>query len=354
MLKPRHWLTHFFDDAHSLNVDKNRRLYSYYSFSYFGIVTLIAFSLHNYLKHEYITSIITFCCGISVLANLLYYYWKHNLGACCIIGSFLIVFFMQAIVYHGGIENTALYWTFPFPLILYVLLGRRLGLWLNIVMFLLLTLLLSQPDIMLAQYSTAESLRCLASLFVVNVISYINEHYREKSHSIMAELNINKEQQANTDALTQLPNRRFVDSVFLPACQINTINSFPMVIVMADVDHFKRINDSYGHDCGDVVLKELAQTIEQSIRSSDIVARVGGEEFLLLFSNSSYGAGKQIAEKIRLTVADMQITHERKQIALTMSFGLAIANSYTEIENKLREADKQLYKAKNSGRNCIY
>jgi len=220
-------------------------------------------------------------------------------------------------------------------------------------MFLLLTLLLTQPDNILAQYSTAESLRCLASLFVVNAISYINEHYRAQSHSLMAESNVNKEQQANTDALTQLPNRRFVHSVFLPSCQLNTNNNFPMVLIMADVDHFKKINDNYGHDCGDSVLKELAQTVEQSIRSVDIVARVGGEEFLLLFSNVSYDAGKQIAEKIRLSVANMHVLCAKKQITITMSFGVAIANNYTEMEKKLKEADKKLYQAKHSGRNCV-
>lgn len=353
MLKTRHWLTHFFDDAHSLSIDKKRRLYSYYAFSYFGIATLMAFSVHNYLKQEYSISIITLFCGIAILANLFYYYWKHNLSRCCVAGSLFIIFFCLAIVYHGGIENTALYWTFPFPLILYVLLGRRLGLWLNVVMFLLLTLLLSQPDMIIAQYSTAESLRCLASLFVVNAISYINEHYRTESHSLMAESNVNKEQQANTDALTQLPNRRFVDSVFLPSYQFNPNSNFPMVLIMADVDYFKSINDNYGHDCGDIVLKELANTIEQSIRSVDIVARVGGEEFLLLFSNISYDAGKQIAEKIRISVADMHIPHAKKEITITMSFGVAIANNYTEMESRLKEADKKLYKAKHSGRNCV-
>jgi len=353
MLKTSHWLTHFFDDAHSLSIDKKRRLYSYYAFSYFGVATLMAFSVHNFLKQEYSISIITFFCGNAILINLFYYYWKHNLSRCCVIGSLFIILFCQAIVYHGGIENTALYWTFPFPLILYVLLGRRLGLWLNIIMYLLLTFLLSQPDIILAQYSTAESLRCLASLFVVNAISYINEHYREQSHTLMAESNVCNEQLANTDALTQLPNRRFVDSVFFHSCQPDLQNNFPMVLIMGDVDHFKKINDTYGHDCGDSVLKELAQTMEQSIRSGDIVARVGGEEFLLLFSNITYEAGKKIAEKIRRSTAELSVMHAEQPISITMSFGVAIANNYNELEKKLKEADKQLYQAKASGRNCV-
>ncbi len=352
-MKKRRWLTHFFDDSHSVTVDKKRRLYSYLAFSYFGIVTLFAFSAHNYIKQEYSISLITIFCCIALLINLIYYYWKHHLETCCVIGSIFIVSFCLAIAYHGGVEHTALYWTFPFPLILYVLLGRRLGLLLNIVMFLLLTLLLSQPQLILADYSTAESIRCLTSLFVVNVISYINEHYREESHCLMSEQNVNKEQQANTDALTHLPNKRFVDSVFIPSCQHDRNSNFPMVLIMADVDHFKNINDNYGHDCGDRVLKELARTIEQSIRSNDIVARVGGEEFLLLFSNADYEAGKRIAEKIRLAVAAMAVPYTEGNIMITMSFGVALASNYAEIEQKLKEADKNLYKAKHSGRNCV-
>ncbi|OUR62546.1 hypothetical protein A9Q74_04630 [Colwellia sp. 39_35_sub15_T18] len=353
MSNARYWLTHFFDDSLSLDVDQKRRLYSFLAFSYFGIVMLLTFSYSNFMQESRSISTITLIGATAILANLLLYYIKHNLQLCCTICGLFMIFFCLALVHHGGIENTALYWVFPFPMVIFVLLGRFLGFWFNCLLFLSLVLLLALPEYLQAQYRAHEGFRFLASLFAVNAISYINEHYRERSHIKMSDLNLSKEQQANTDALTHLPNRRFVDAVFFPTCKTNINNSFPMVLIMADVDLFKRFNDDYGHQMGDEVLTQLSRTIEQCIRSEDIVARVGGEEFLLLFSQTTYDIGLKIAEKVRKKVATMKIIHDQKTLRVTMSFGVAIAYSYGEIESKLKDADAKLYQAKDAGRNCI-
>ncbi|PCH96523.1 MAG: hypothetical protein COB83_05635 [Gammaproteobacteria bacterium] len=353
MPKNHYWLTQFFDDSLSLDVDQKRRLYSYLAFSYFGIVMLLAFSYRNFVQQNYDVLVITFTSAMVVSANTLLYHLKHNLPLCSAIGSCFIIFFCLALVYHGGVENTALYWVFPFPIIIFAQLGYRLGFWFNGLLFLSLAALLALPQYLHAQYTPAESFRFLASLFVVNAISYINEHYRERSHSTMSDLNLSKEQQANTDALTHLPNRRFIDAVFLSASKVSGNDRFPMVIVMADVDHFKEVNDKYGHHVGDVVLEQLAKTMEQCIRNNDIVARVGGEEFLFLFSNSSYKVGLQIAEKIRQKINTLKFEHEQQAFNITMSFGVTIAYKHDEIKSQLKKADVKLYQAKDAGRDRI-
>jgi len=257
------------------------------------------------------------------------------------------------LVYQGGIDNTALYWIFPFPLVLFTLLGCFNGSIANVLIFMSLLFMLNNPEQLLASYNDSEIIRFLSSFFVINVMSFINEYFREHSHSTMSEININIDQQANTDSLTHLPNRRFVDAVFFPASRVNVNGRFPMVLIMADVDHFKCFNDNYGHQVGDLVLEQLARTMEHCIRSEDIVARVGGEEFLLLFSNTNYELGLKIAEKIRKEIAVMKLVHEQQRLNVTMSFGVAIAQNYNEVENKLKEADAKLYQAKEAGRNCI-
>ncbi len=353
MSHARYWLTHFFDDSLSLDVDHKRRLYSFLAFSYFGVMMLIAFSYHNFRQENYSIATITLAAAIAVSANMFLYYLKGNLQLCSTISGLFLICFCVALVYHGGIENTALYWAFPFPMIIFVLLGRRLGFWFNCLLFLLLVFLLAWPEFLHAQYRAPEGFRFLASLFVVNAISYINEHYRERSHVKMSDLNLSKEQQANTDSLTHLPNRRFVDAVFLPTCKTNINSRFPMVLIMADVDLFKSFNDDYGHQLGDKVLEQLARMIEKCIRDEDIVARIGGEEFLLLFSHTSYEIGLKIVEKVRSNVAKMNILHEQKALNITMSFGVAIAYNHSEIDSKLKAADAKLYQAKDAGRNCI-
>jgi len=353
MSNARYWLTHFFDDSLSFDVDQKRRLYSFLAFSYFGVMMLLAFSYRNFMQENYSLATTTLIAAIAFSSNLFLYYFKHNLQLCSTICGFFIICFCLVLVYDGGIKNTALYWVFPFPMIIFVLLGRFLGFWFNCLLFLSLALLLAFPEYLHAQYRAPEGLRFLASLFTVDAMAYINEHYRERSHIKMSNLNLSKEQQANTDALTHLPNRRFVDAVFFPTCKININNSFPMVLIMADVDLFKRFNDDYGHQMGDEVLTQLSRTIEQCIRSEDIVARVGGEEFLLLFSQTTYDTGLKIAEKVRNKVATMKIIHNQKTLRVTMSFGVAIAYSYGEIESKLKDADAKLYQAKDAGRNCI-
>ena len=353
MPQPRYWFTHFFDDALSSDVDQKRRLYSYFAISYFGIIMLAVFSYNSLANMRYDVLLITGTCVTIVTANLVLYYLIRNLTLASAICSFIIILFCLALVFQGGVENTALYWVYPFPLILFVLLGRGLGLLFNSLLFFALAIILASPEYIIAQYKPSEGVRFLASLFAVNAISYINEHYRERSHLKMSDLNNTKELQANTDPLTQLPNRRFIDAVFLQASDVNVDDKFPMILIMADVDHFKQFNDNYGHHLGDIILEKLARTIEKSIRSEDIVARVGGEEFLLLFSNTTYGVGLAIAEKIRNEILAMKVEHAGEKVNITMSFGIAFANSHDEIETKLKEADNKLYQAKSNGRNCI-
>jgi diguanylate cyclase (GGDEF)-like protein len=348
-----HWLTHFFDDTVSNNVDKKRRLYSFLAFSYVGCFVLAVFSYKNNNSDTAFIFVITSITSLLFLINIVIFHVYKNLDACCKAGSIGIIIFCLTLVYHGGIDNTALYWIFPFPLVLFVLLGAFNGAIANSFVFILLLIILNNHEFILASYSSTETIRFLSSFLVINIMSFINEYFREHSHSTMTDLNINKEQQANTDTLTNLPNRRFVDSVFFPTSKVNSNDRFPMVVIMSDVDHFKSFNDNHGHQIGDKILEKLARTIEQCIRTEDIVARVGGEEFLLLFSNTGYELGLKIAEKIRNEICVMQLENEKEILNITMSFGVAIAQNHDEIESKLKDADAKLYKAKKSGRNCI-
>src|SRR5690606_27971184 len=113
-----------------------------------------------------------------------------------------------------------------------------------------------------------------------------------------------------------------------------------------DLDHFKRINDRYGHDAGDMVLREAAKIIQSNTRAGDPLVRWGGEEFVLICENVSVQQALLIAEKIRAAVEELIISHEDKTIAVTVSIGIGVVESQEQFENLFRRTDKALYRAK--------
>lgn len=121
-----------------------------------------------------------------------------------------------------------------------------------------------------------------------------------------------------------------------------------------DIDHFKSINDTYGHAIGDIVLQHLSDTIKSNIRQHDIFARHGGEEFTLLLRQTDAETGLKIAEKLRAKVEQMTISTESGDLKITVSIGMTQFNdSYTELDSLIKRADQAMYEAKEKGRNQV-
>ena len=124
-------------------------------------------------------------------------------------------------------------------------------------------------------------------------------------------------------------------------------------ILFIDIDHFKRINDSYGHDAGDVVLRETAKIIHNNTRAADRFVRWGGEEFVLYCENTNPQQALLIAEKIRLSIESANILYNSAAIPITTSVGIGVALASEDFDHLFKRTDQALYKAKNMGRNCI-
>lgn len=163
------------------------------------------------------------------------------------------------------------------------------------------------------------------------------------------------EEQARQDYLTGLNNRRYFleqgEMEFVRAQRFKT----PLSVLMLDIDHFKRVNDGYGHKAGDLVLQELAEILSQTLRTIDIVCRMGGEEFAVLLPQTDLDDAFQIAERIRLLVESTPTRLDSGElIRYTISIGLAKMNEEdSQIDSIVNRADKALYKAKNNGRNRV-
>jgi diguanylate cyclase (GGDEF)-like protein len=175
----------------------------------------------------------------------------------------------------------------------------------------------------------------------------------------IVELQTQLRHQATRDALTGVYNRSKVFEVFHRELQRSIRERIPLGAILVDLDHFKSVNDTFGHLAGDEVLRVAAQRLQSSIRSYDVVGRYGGEEFLILMPNCDEAAARTQAERLRAVLAGDPVTLETaggKRHGMTASFGVTISNPFAigeTPEGLLGTADEALYEAKRSGRNRV-
>lgn len=156
-----------------------------------------------------------------------------------------------------------------------------------------------------------------------------------------------------TDELTKVYNRRYINERLPIDINSSILNGFPMSIIMADIDYFKKINDTYGHLIGDKIIRDFAQIIKESIRKyTDWVGRYGGEEFLIVLNNIHPNDAYRVCEKIRKNIEEHIFKYDDYEIKITSSFGLySISNEKLNVEGYIELADRNLYEAKKGGRN---
>ena len=155
---------------------------------------------------------------------------------------------------------------------------------------------------------------------------------------------------ATTDALTGLLNRTILDRTLEEAIQVNNRTDEPMTLVFLDMDHFKSINDTLGHDAGDRVLQDVASLLVRRLRRIDRIFRLGGEEFMVFLHGTDVGNGQKIAEELRLAVASLSTIPEQ---TITVSLGLAGLRPGDDLLTWMKRGDQNLYRAKVQGRNRV-
>lgn len=158
---------------------------------------------------------------------------------------------------------------------------------------------------------------------------------------------------ARTDFLTGLYNRRYMIEQLEEQIERCRCAGERFAIGLVDLDHFKHVNDQYGHDSGDEALRIIARRLCNSVRDTDLVARWGGEEFLIAFTGASRQEAASLAERIRIAVAQTTIAYGGRQLKLTLSAGVAVHQPDQSLDELIKAADDALYVAKGSGRNCV-
>ena len=179
----------------------------------------------------------------------------------------------------------------------------------------------------------------------------------KRSHQLTHELEIARghaEEQARTDELTGMRNRRaFYEHGDLAVAQASRYGD-PLALIVLDIDHFKQVNDTWGHPAGDETLRLVALIIQRTVRTSDIAGRVGGEEFAIMLPRASAEQALAMAERLRAAMERAPLYHDKGEIHFTASFGVASGRRGVEtLERLMQEADKALYEAKEGGRNRV-
>lgn len=160
-------------------------------------------------------------------------------------------------------------------------------------------------------------------------------------------------QTAMRDPLTGTGNRAAMDNALHRELHLARRHQQDLSLLILDIDHFKKINDNWGHCCGDTVIKAVADAIQVAIRESDMLFRYGGEEFVLVLTNTDSAGARVIAERIRSAIEHLVICYNQQPLQVTVSGGVSTLNGDENIRNLFERADKALYEAKHRGRNRI-
>ena len=175
----------------------------------------------------------------------------------------------------------------------------------------------------------------------------------ERVHNLRADL-VALREKVDFDSLTRLHNRGAFDDVLAKQIDFSFLSGQPMALIMIDLDHFKQINDTYGHPGGDAVLREVAKTLFKLFpRRSDFIARYGGEEFALILVDAEPHDVERLGERVLHAVRTLEVEYLDNHITATCSVGIATCTFQDSAETLVRRADQALYQAKNAGRDRL-
>lgn len=187
------------------------------------------------------------------------------------------------------------------------------------------------------------------AIIIMGILLILLNYYRLSESKIKKQLVKSSEH----DSLTGLLNRRSISRIYQLLLKDKRNLVFPIGVIMCDIDHFKTINDTYGHNGGDCVLREISNLMQSNLRDTDYLCRWGGEEFLIILPKADIQQTENIAEKLRAIVEGYTVNFNDQSFGLTMSFGAGSYQEAIELEKIVHEVDTYLYQAKTCGRNRV-
>ena len=291
--------------------------------------------------------------AIAVLffASILYFIKEKRISydlVSLLFSGFSVVLVTIGYITSNSIEDGLIYMVIPTIIIALLRPSREALVWLLCYYAMFLTInLLGIPNYPI-------SFNVFIQLFAIHMILYLIISYfrdQERAHfRHLHALNENLKEEVTLDVLTGAHNRRAFKNIIEQAISSHMSTKMPCVLAIIDIDHFKRINDNYGHLKGDMVLKALGKHIKSKIRQGDTLIRYGGEEFVICFEHMELQKAVEILEKIRQSIESLKLVRGE---TITISAGLSILQEGDSPFTLLSRADVALYEAKDAGRNQV-
>lgn len=276
---------------------------------------------------------------------------RHHESALRIVGLSALTL-GYVLVFSGGIHGYGIYWAYPIVALVIFTIRFEISLILSVSLVLVtsLSLLFKAPWVHY-DYPPGEVVRYTMTLSILCLMCLSREYTSNHSIGEMNNLHLALQEAANTDALTGLFNRRFVSDHYIDHDHFVARIADNSAVLLADIDHFKQVNDTYGHDVGDEVLKMVAAQLRDVTREDDILARWGGEEFLIILTHVSPEVACKRAQQFVERMQGEVLYLDAGELRLTMSIGVSYCRAGTKASDILKEADERLYQAKSEGRN---
>lgn len=331
---------------------ENRRIVRLFSLVIGSLSLLFAITslLDGHLQH----SLFLFLLTVLLLINLLFLKKSAAEVIPTRVLALVICMLYIELLHTGGINASGIFWFYLYPPFLYYMMGSReaTASMLLISLFTVMYLSLVGTPAYLEELPDEMVQRLLASLVAVTIFSYIYERSREIRQEEILRLNQELAEQAGNDNLSGLYNRyRMNDEIKHEHARFN--RSGPAFsLIMCDIDFFKRVNDTRGHQAGDRVIQDISCVIRSHMRQQDSAARWGGEEFLLLLPETGNEQAVATAERLRQNIAQ-NFAGDGSLPGVTVSFGVATIQAGESIDQIINHADQNLYLAKRQGRNCV-
>lgn len=332
--------------------DQSERKLIIKSFAFTGSIATAVMSFFAIIDANY-----PLFASLIIASSLFILPWfiKSNdrLSSCIVLYTLFIL--MLYLVYTGGSHGTGPIWIFIVSPVTFFMRGLRKGI-IDITIFILAVIaaFVIADNFNGYQYNSPELLsRILLSFIVVALLSGFYEYFRESYSRKLIQLAKSNEILATTDPLTALPNRRYtMERLYEEKLQSDKSNT-SLSIMLFDVDDFKKINDKYGHQAGDLALIHLADTFRKFSRAKDIFCRWGGEEFLCVLPQTSVDGAIVLAKRIQQDLLAQPVSVEQEKINLFVSVGVCEVIRTGSIDWAIKKADENLYLAKSTGKNKV-
>ncbi len=318
-----------------------------YAFTFVGVSSTLVFGVMQHLKAgNYASALFELFLSTVAFLNAVYYSRKKNYDLASTVILVLMVIVLSFLSATGGLKGTGLYWIYTFPLLAFFMKPiKQAFVWNGILVLSILTLYwLGQQGVVNFFYNWIELRQALGAYTAVLLLSLF---YSLILNGLLRDLRT----RATVDMLTGLHNRAFVfDTLAKLINMAKRRKDMTYCLAYLDLDNFKRVNDLYGHGEGDSVLREVAQIIQGSFRSGDVVGRIGGDEFIIIVYNCKKQAFLNRLEKIRRRIED---TFSR--YGLSLSYGVVtVPEEGTDINMVLKLADKRMYYMKRRKKELNY